>query len=73
MKQDWILALVVTNVSYAGLFLYCVMRNVYREHVGLRAKAARDDADLQYLRTGHFGLDTPASKRGKTPSMSKTG
>ena len=50
MKQDWIIAAVVTVASYVLLFLYCVVRNVYREHVSMRTRAVEAETELQYLR-----------------------
>jgi hypothetical protein len=50
MKQDWIIAALVTVVSYALLYLYCIVRNVYRDHVSMCTKVKKAEADLQYLR-----------------------
>jgi hypothetical protein len=38
VKHDLIVGTVITVISYALLFCYCVVRNLYREHVALVAK-----------------------------------
>jgi hypothetical protein len=50
MKWDWIIAAVVTAASYLLLFIYCVVRNLYREHMAIVEKAKRFERELDFIR-----------------------
>ena len=50
MKRDWLIASIVTVVSYSVLFAYCIIRNLYKEHKELAAKLGKKEKELQYLR-----------------------
>jgi hypothetical protein len=50
VKHDILVGTVITIVSYGLLFLYCVARNVYREHVALVRQSAKLKMELDYIR-----------------------
>jgi len=47
MRQDWSIAAEVTIASYVLLFIWCVVRNLYREHVALVTRATEVERELQ--------------------------
>jgi hypothetical protein len=50
MKHDLIVGTVITVISYGLLFLYCVVRNVYREHIALVEREKNTLNELNRLR-----------------------
>jgi hypothetical protein len=50
MKHDLVVGIAITAISYALLFLYCVVRNLYREHLAIVAKEKKTRAELEYIR-----------------------
>lgn len=51
VKHDLLVGTVITAISYALLFLYCVVRNLYREHVALVRKVEKLNSELEYIQT----------------------
>ena len=49
-KHDLVVGTVITVISYVLLFLYCVVRNLYREHVALVAKEKKTRQELEWIR-----------------------
>lgn len=50
MTHDIWVGIVITLISYSLLFLYCAVRNVYREHVALETKGRNLEEQLEYIR-----------------------
>jgi hypothetical protein len=50
MRSDLLVGLVITFISYGLLLLYCVVRNVYTEHVSLKAEGQYLESELEYMR-----------------------
>jgi hypothetical protein len=50
MKNDIVLGTTVTLISYALLFLYCVARNLYREHAALVGRIKKITSELEYVK-----------------------
>jgi hypothetical protein len=50
MKHDLIVGTVITVISYGLLFLYCVVRNVYKEHIALVEREKNTLNELNRLR-----------------------
>jgi hypothetical protein len=49
VRHDLFVGTLITLISYGLLFLYCVVRNVYREHVALVGELARSQSRLEYI------------------------
>lgn len=49
VKDDLYLGMQITAVSYIALFIYCAIRNVYREHVSLMKSYKQAKDQLEYL------------------------
>ncbi len=49
VRHDFWVGTIITLVSYGLLFLYCVVRNLYREHVALVERAAKLKSELEYV------------------------
>jgi len=49
MKTDLTIGCVITVISYMLLFLYCIVRNVYREHVALVVKEKSTREQLEWI------------------------
>jgi len=50
VRHDLFIGTVITAISYGLLFLYCIIRNVYREHVTLAAKEKQTREELEEIR-----------------------
>jgi hypothetical protein len=49
VTHDLVVGAIITLISYALLFLYCVVRNIYREHAALAAKLVKSQSQLEYI------------------------
>lgn len=56
LAHNWRIAAEITFLSYLLLFLYCVIRNVYREHKIVQAKLERINAIFTPLQIEGFEL-----------------